>query len=73
MKHFRTSEQLLKHLPFQNKIQVYAKPVVMRFHMALLNDQRENKIRKIYTQMFSFLREEKRSSDLILANTRKSQ
>ena len=47
--------------------------MVMIFHMALLNDQRENKIRKIYTQMFSFLREEKRSSDLILANTRKSQ
>lgn len=32
----------------------------MKFHMDLLNSQKENKIRKIYTQTFNFLREERK-------------
>lgn len=68
MRHFRALRQLLKHLPFQNKIQVQGKPAVMIFHMELLNNQKENKIGKIYIQVFNFLQEEKRSFDLIPEN-----
>lgn len=32
----------------------------MKFHMHLLNSQKENKIRKIYTQTFNFLKEERK-------------